>query len=108
MKRLTGIAIGGFLAGLLLHANTVVTIHPKLATDAVSKDPDDPAIWVHRGDPNRSLILGTNKTPVPGGALLVLDSMGRSAKRSAALTGPITSMLSTGSSSRENERTLRC
>ncbi|MCI0723715.1 MAG: phytase [Acidobacteria bacterium] len=77
MKRLTGIAIGGFLAGLLLLANTVVTIHPKLATDAVSKDPDDPAIWVHRGDPNRSLILGTNKTPVPGGALLVFGLDGK-------------------------------
>ena len=78
MKRLTGIAIGGlFLAGLLLLANTVVTIHPKLATDAVSKDPDDPAIWVHRGAPNRSLILGTNKTPAPDGALLVFGLDGK-------------------------------
>ncbi|HEU0004529.1 MAG TPA: phytase [Terriglobia bacterium] len=78
MKRLTGISIGGlFLAGLLLLANTVVTIHPKLATDAVSKDPDDPALWVHSGAPNRSLILGTNKTPAPSGALLVFGLDGK-------------------------------
>jgi len=80
MKHLTRIAMGGWLcasAGLLLLANTVVTIQPKLATDPVSKDPDDPAIWVHRGDPSRSLILGTNKSPAPDGALLVFGLDGK-------------------------------
>ena len=80
MKRLNRFAIAGLswaVACLLLLGNTVVTIQPKLATDPVSKDPDDPAIWVHRGDPNRSLILGTNKTPAPDGALLVFGLDGK-------------------------------
>jgi 3-phytase len=80
MRCLIAITLGGLLCvfvSLLLFGNAVVTIQPKLATDPVSRDPDDPAIWVHRGDPNRSLILGTNKTPAPDGALLVFGLDGK-------------------------------
>ncbi len=80
MKRLTAFTLGGLLCvfvSLVLFGNAVVTIQPKLATDPVSRDPDDPAIWVHRGDSNRSLILGTNKAPTPDGALVVFGLDGK-------------------------------
>ncbi|MGH9673590.1 MAG: phytase [Bryobacteraceae bacterium] len=47
------------------------------ATDQVSEDPDDPAIWRHPSDPSRSLILGTNKIPAPKGALVVFGLDGK-------------------------------
>ena len=31
--------------------------------------PDDPAIWVNRGDASKSLVLGTMKVAAPDGAL---------------------------------------
>ena len=65
------------LGTVLLFANSASTIQPKLATEPVSKDPDDPAIWVHPSDPARSLILGTNKTPAPTGALVVFGLDGK-------------------------------
>jgi 3-phytase len=37
------------------------------STAQVPNDPDDPALWVHPGDPARSLILGTDKMAVTGG-----------------------------------------
>jgi 3-phytase len=80
MKRSTRIKIAGLSgasAALLLLANTVVTIQPRLATEPVTNDPDDPAIWVHPSDPSRSLILGTDKTPAPGGALVVFGLDGK-------------------------------
>ena len=80
MRRFTATTLAGLvsvLVTLLLFGNTVVTIQPKLATDPVSREPDDPAIWIHRGNPNLSLILGTNKTPAPDGALQVFGLDGR-------------------------------
>jgi len=80
MRRFTATTLAGLVSvfvSLLLFGNAVVTIQPKLATDPVSRDPDDPAIWIHRGNPNRSLILGTNKTPAPDGALQVFGLDGR-------------------------------
>jgi 3-phytase len=48
-----------------------------VSTDAVSEDPDDPAVWVNSEDPSRSLVLGTNKVPAPGGALVVFGLDGK-------------------------------
>src|SRR5262245_12328864 len=48
-----------------------VTLQPIRTTAAVTDDADDPAIWINRSDPSRSLILGTNKVEAPGGALYV-------------------------------------
>src|SRR5262249_18029341 len=53
-------------------------LEPKafVETEAVPSDgdaADDPAIWVHPGDPTRSLILGTDKK----GGLNVFDLEGR-------------------------------
>jgi len=49
-------------------------VHPVKAfrpTAALPNDPDDPAIWVHKTDSSRSLIVGTVKVPAPDGALAV-------------------------------------
>ena len=54
-----------------------IAITPALATQALRDDPDDPAIWVNRKDPSRSLILGTMKVAAPRGALAVFDITGR-------------------------------
>jgi 3-phytase len=68
----------GLLLGVALSfANSVQTVKPRVETEAVSEDPDDPAIWVNSGDPARSLILGTNKTPAPTGALVVFGLDGK-------------------------------
>ncbi len=48
-----------------------------LATEAVSHDPDDPAIWINRRRPGASLILATNKVRRPDGALYVFGLDGR-------------------------------
>jgi 3-phytase len=47
------------------------------ATDTLPKDPDDPAIWVNRSDPSRSLILGTMKVAAPDGGLAVFGVDGK-------------------------------
>ena len=61
----------------LVLAQSAITIQPLIATDPVIKDPDDPAIWIHPFDPARSLILGTNKSPAPGGALVIFGLDGK-------------------------------
>jgi 3-phytase len=52
-------------------------VRPLRATDVVPHDPDDPAVWVNRLDPARSLIFGTVKVTAPNGALAVFDLNGR-------------------------------
>jgi 3-phytase len=46
-------------------------VKPLRATSALPQDPDDAAIWVHKADPSRSLILGTMKVAAPDGGLAV-------------------------------------
>jgi 3-phytase len=79
MKRIMRVVLPVSLAFTVafLFANSASTIQPRLATEPVSKDPDDPAIWIHPSDPARSLILGTNKTPAPTGALVVFGLDGK-------------------------------
>jgi 3-phytase len=48
------------------------------ATESVSHDPDDPAIWINRRNPKQSLIVGTNKVKASqGGALSVFGLDGK-------------------------------
>lgn len=47
-------------------------------------DADDPAIWVHPGDPGRSLVIGTLKN----GGLAVFDLSGRTVQRIASPAPP--------------------
>jgi 3-phytase len=67
------------LAGIVIAAAVVAPhdVKPAYGTEQVASDPDDPAIWIHPQDASRSLILGTNKTPAPSGALVVFGLDGR-------------------------------
>ena len=79
----------GFLAVLSMQqslsaqpAITTTVIEASLETDPIPQgkdDTDDPAIWVHPSDPERSLILGTSKydgPDLPGGGLGVYNLAG--------------------------------
>jgi 3-phytase len=63
-------------------------VRPAVVTEAVEGDPDDPAIWVNRADPARSLIVATVKEPAPRGALAVFDLSGRIVQTIAGLDRP--------------------
>jgi 3-phytase len=63
-------------------------LQPALATEAVTDDPDDPAIWIDAADPARSLILGTNKVAAPGGAVVVFGLDGRVRQTIAGIDRP--------------------
>ncbi|MGA0806846.1 MAG: phytase [Pseudohongiellaceae bacterium] len=50
-------------------------VQPRVVTEAVRRDADDPAIWINPDDPAASLVLGTDKDA--DGALYVFDLQGR-------------------------------
>ena len=51
-------------------------ITPRVVTERVRKDSDDPAIWIDPHDPSKSLIIGTDKHETNGG-LFVFGLDGR-------------------------------
>ncbi len=63
-------------------------VRPVLVTQSVGDDPDDPAIWLHPTDGSRSLIIGTNKTAAPAGALVVFGLDGKIRQTIAGLDRP--------------------
>jgi 3-phytase len=67
---------------------SVPEIRPWIATEQVSEDPDDPAVWVNAADPSRSLLICTNKVPAPGGALVVFGLDGKTRQTVANLDRP--------------------
>lgn len=72
----------------LLFAATLFDVRPVFATDAVKTDPDDPAIWVNPLDRSKSLIMGTDKTKAPNGALVVFDLNGHTVQTISGLDRP--------------------
>jgi 3-phytase len=68
--------------------NPVTLVKPVVATAQVTDDPDDPAIWVNRADPARSLIFGTNKVKAPTGALVAFGLDGAIRQVFAGLDRP--------------------
>ena len=62
---------------LAAQAAAIATIKPARATDRVPYDPDDPAIWINRTDPAKSLVYGTVKVFAPDGGLAVFGLDGR-------------------------------
>ena len=48
-----------------------IYVTPRVATQPVMSDADDPAIWVHPENPGASLIVGTDKGVYPDGGLFV-------------------------------------
>jgi 3-phytase len=66
-----------------------IDLKPTVATEPVGTDPDDPAIWVHPRQPEKSLVLGTNKAAVSdGGALYVFGLEGKIRQVSPGLDRP--------------------
>lgn len=63
-------------------------IKPVFATEAVSEDADDPAVWIHPANAESSLIIGTNKTKAPDGALYVFGLDGKTKQVIADLDRP--------------------
>lgn len=59
---------------------------PRVVTQPVVHDSDDPAIWVNAADPSRSLVIGTDKAK--GGALYAFDLKGHIVGRTADLERP--------------------
>jgi 3-phytase len=78
----------GALAACSRPSHPSVDVRAAVATEAVSADPDDPAVWVHPTDPARSLILGTNKVAAPAGALVVFGLDGKIRQTIAGLDRP--------------------
>ncbi len=61
---------------------------PVVVSAPTGEDADDPAIWVDRAHPERSLVLATNKTAAPAGALVAFDLRGAVRQRIAGLDRP--------------------
>ncbi len=53
-------------------------VPPSVVTEAVPNDSDDPAIWIDRQDPSKSLILGTDKDSM--GGIYAFDLTGKLVK----------------------------
>lgn len=79
--RLTGWGVVvSFISVLLgsigsLDAAPAPTVKPRVVTEPVRYDSDDPAIWVNRSEPAKSLVLGTDKEA--DGALYVFGLDGK-------------------------------
>lgn len=56
-------------------ANAAAPLAPRVVTEPVRYDTDDPAIWINRADPAASLVIGTDKDA--DGALYVYDLAGK-------------------------------
>jgi len=61
-------------------------VNPRVITDTTKFDTDDPAIWINRKDPGKSLIIGTDKNS--DGALYAFDLQGKIVKISGRLNRP--------------------
>ncbi|MBX3737092.1 MAG: phytase [Candidatus Didemnitutus sp.] len=70
-------ALPGWKAGVL---------SPRVVTEPVQHDTDDPAIWINPADPAQSLIVGTDKDT--DGALYVFDLHGKIVRRVPGLKRP--------------------
>jgi 3-phytase len=72
----------------ILSGLPALDLRPIAATDPVSKDPDDPAIWIHPTEPERSLILGTDKAAAPQGGLYVFGLDGKLRQKITGIDRP--------------------
>jgi 3-phytase len=68
------------------HAGGPPPLQPRVVTEPVLHDTDDPAIWIHPTAPEKSLIVGTDKDS--DGALYVFDLGGRIVQRVGGLKRP--------------------
>jgi len=70
---------------LLLAPASVLHWQPASQTAAVQGDADDPAIWINPTNPEKSLIIGTDKT---GNALYVFDLKGKIVQKIGGILRP--------------------
>jgi 3-phytase len=75
-------------ASLFIQQDPVAMVKPLRATEAVRHDPDDPAIWINRADPARSLVVATVKVALPDGALAVFGLDGQIRQMITGLNRP--------------------
>jgi 3-phytase len=61
-------------------------LQPRVVTQPVPHDTDDPAIWINRADPAKSLVIGTDKDT--DGALYAFDLTGKIVARTPPLKRP--------------------
>jgi 3-phytase len=91
-RLVAAVGLGAFaLTGCTLAGRAdepVALVKPVGATQAVTDDPDDPAIWVNRAAPARSLVFGTNKVKAPTGALVAFGLDGAIRQVCAGLDRP--------------------
>jgi 3-phytase len=66
----------------------IIDLRSVVATDPVVKDADDPAVWVHPSEPERSLILGTDKAGAPHGELYVFGLDGKVRQKITGIDRP--------------------
>jgi 3-phytase len=71
-----GVAMALLLGAASLAAAAPEPVTPRRVTEPVEHDSDDPAIWVNRQCPAKSLVLGVDKDVE--GAIYVFDLQGRS------------------------------
>ncbi len=57
------------------HGSELPPIYPDIITEKTLNDTDDPAIWVHPEDPNKSIVFGTDKET--NGAIYAYDLDGK-------------------------------
>lgn len=78
-------ALPGWKAGML---------QPRVVTEPVPHDTDDPAIWINPADPAQSLVVGTDKDT--DGALYVFDLHGKIVRTVPGLKRPNNVDIATG------------
>ncbi len=66
-----------------LPEHTANAIQPKYITEKVVFDSDDPAIWINKENPSKSIIIGTDKED--GGGLYAFDLQGKIIKDKCVL-----------------------
>ncbi len=65
---------------------TQAAVKPRVVTAALPHDTDDPAIWINRADPAKSLVIGTDKDTA--GGLYVFDLAGKIVAQTPPLQRP--------------------
>jgi 3-phytase len=65
---------------------TNVAVKPRVVTTALAHDTDDPAIWINRVDPAKSLVIGTDKDTA--GGLYAFDLAGKIVRQTPTLKRP--------------------
>jgi len=63
-----------------------VPVKPRVVTAALAHDTDDPAIWINRADPAKSLVIGTDKDTA--GGLYAFDLTGKIVGQTPPLKRP--------------------